>query len=78
MAKSLVRLTFSEELIREPLIYRLGQEFQVVTSIFRAAVTEREGWVLLGLDGDADEIHRATAFLRSMGVKVEERPESEI
>ncbi len=78
MARTLVHLTFSEELIREPLIYRLGKEFQIVTSIYRAAVTEADGWVLLELQGENQEIRRAIDFLRSMGVKVEERLDGDI
>ena len=42
MAKKIFRLTFPEELIQEPIVYRLGHEFQVVTNIFRAAVAEKD------------------------------------
>ncbi len=73
MAKKMVSLTFSNELIQEPIIYRIGQEFQLVTSIFQAAVAEEEGWVLLELEGEAKEIEGAVAFLETMHVKVEER-----
>ncbi|MDX1763081.1 MAG: NIL domain-containing protein [bacterium] len=73
MARTMLHLTFSEELIREPLIYRLGKEFRIVTSIYRAAITETDGWVLLEMIGENQEIRRAMDFLRSMGVKVEER-----
>jgi len=73
MAKKMISLTFSDELIREPVIYRIGHEFQVVTSIFQAAVTEHEGWVLLELEGEDEEIGRAVEFLQTMNVKVEER-----
>jgi ABC-type methionine transport system ATPase subunit len=73
MATRMVGLTFSDELIREPLIYRIGHEFNVVTSIFQAAVTEEAGWVLLEMDGETKEIQRAVDFLQKMNVKVEER-----
>lgn len=78
MARTMVHLTFSEELIREPLIYRLGKEFQIITSIFRAAITEADGWVLLEMRGEDEEIRRAMDFLRSMGVKVEERLDGDV
>lgn len=73
MTKKMISLTFSDELIQEPIIYRIGREFQVVTSIFQAAVTEQEGWVLLELEGEEKEIGRAVDFLQTMHVKVEER-----
>ncbi len=75
MVKRLVSLTFSEEMIQEPVIYRLGNEFEVVTNIFRATVTEKEGWVLLEIQGKADEVRRAIVFLKSLGIVVEEKKE---
>ena len=78
MAKNIVRLTFPEKLIQEPIIYRIGHEFDVVTSIFRAAVGEKDAWIILELDGDEEEILRSMEFLRNLGIRVEEKSESEI
>jgi ABC-type methionine transport system ATPase subunit len=78
MAKKIVRLTFPEELIQEPIIYRLGHEFEVVTNIFRAAVGEKDAWITLELDGEEEEILRVMEFLRSLGIQAEERSESDI
>jgi ABC-type methionine transport system ATPase subunit len=78
MVKRVVSMTFSEEMIQEPVIYRLGNEFDVVTNIFRAMVTEKEGWVLLEIQGKADEVQRAVDFLKSLGVAVDEKKEGKI
>lgn len=78
MAKKIFRLTFPEQLIQEPIIYRLGHEFKLVTNIFRAAVVEKDSWIILQLDGEEEEILRSIDFMRDMGVQVEERSESEI
>ena len=43
MAKRHVMFTFPEELIREPIIYNLGQQFKVMTNIRRADVSEDRG-----------------------------------
>ncbi len=67
-----VRLTFSPELIKEPLIYQLGQEFRVITNIRMADVDAKVGWVVLGLEGDDDEVGRALDWVRSKGVRVDE------
>jgi ABC-type methionine transport system ATPase subunit len=67
-----VRLTFSPELIKEPLIYNMGHQFRVVTNIRMADVDRNVGWVVLGLEGDDDEIDRALAWARQKGVRVDE------
>jgi len=36
MVKKQVMFTFPEELIKEPIIYNLGQQFKVVSNIRRA------------------------------------------
>lgn len=72
MAEKHVRLTFSPELIKEPLIYELGRDFTVITNIRMADVDAKVGWVVLGLEGDQDEIDRALDWARSKGVRVDD------
>ncbi|MCK9486644.1 MAG: NIL domain-containing protein [Dehalococcoidia bacterium] len=67
-----VRLTFSPDLIKEPLIYQLGQEFQVVTNIRMADVDAKVGWVVLSLEGDDAEVQRALDWVRSKGVRIDD------
>ena len=71
MVKRKVMLTFAEELIREPIIHNLGQEFNIVTNILRAEVTEDRGWMVLELDGKDEDIEAGTAWVISKGVRVE-------
>ncbi len=71
MAVRRVRFTFPEDLIREPVIYRLGHEFQVITNVRMADVDERTGWVVLELEGDAGEIDRSLAWAQERGVRVD-------
>lgn len=66
-----MRLTFSRALVTEPVIYELGQRFQLVTNIRRADVDRDEGWVLLELLGEADELDRGVAYLGERGVRVD-------
>jgi len=63
LAKQRVKFTFPQEMIKEPVIWRLGRDFNLVTNIRRADVTEDRGWVVLELEGDMEEIERATATL---------------
>jgi len=72
MASKHVRMTFTPELIQEPLIYNMGHQFQVVTSIRMADVDASVGWVVLELEGEPDEIERALEWARAKGVRVDD------
>jgi ABC-type methionine transport system ATPase subunit len=71
MAKRYVMFTFPQELIQEPIIYNLGQHFNIVTSIRRADVSEDKGWVILELTGEENDIEQAIAWVTSKGVRVD-------
>ncbi len=71
MAKTQVMFTFPQELIREPVIYSLGQQFKIVTNIRRADVTESRGWVVLELEGEEKDIEQGIAWVTSKGVRVD-------
>lgn len=71
MAIKRVRFTFPEEQIKEPVIYRIGHEFNVVTNVRMADVDEKTGWVLLELEGEPQEIQRAIAWAQEHGVRVD-------
>ncbi len=71
MAKKQVMFTFPQKLIREPIIYTLGHQFNVVTNIRRADVSENKGWVVLELEGEEREIERGIAWVIAKGVRVD-------
>ncbi len=71
MAKQRVKFTFPQELIKEPVIWRLGRDFQLVTNIRRADVTEDRGWVVLELEGEMEEIERGVHWVVDFGVRVD-------
>lgn len=64
-------LTYSKELVKEPLIYQIGHLYKVVTNIRQASVWDDLGLVALELDGTAEEIDKAVNYLIDKGVKVE-------
>jgi len=66
-----LHLTFPEHLIQEPVIYRLGRDFDVMFNIRRANVEERFAWVILELEGSEELIGRAEAWLAEQGVQVD-------
>ena len=71
MAKRRVKLTFPQELIKEPLIYELGRKFEIVTNVRRADVREAMGWVVLELEGDEGEIDRGIDWVIEAGIRVD-------
>ena len=66
-----VRLTYLDRIIKEPIIYKLGHTFDVVTNIRRADVQEGVGWVILEIDGEPAEIARGLDWVRSLGIRVD-------
>ncbi len=71
MAKQRVKFTFEQELIKEPVIWKLGRQFELVTNIRRADVTEDRGWVVLELEGEMLEIERGIRWVQDQGVRVD-------
>ena len=71
MAKRRLKLIFGPSLVKEPVIYQLGKQFDLVTNIRRADVTRDEGWVLLEVLGQPEEVDRGIGYLESRGVIVE-------
>ena len=71
MARRRLKLIFGTTLVKEPVIYQLGKQFEIVTNIRRADVAHDQGWVLLEITGETDELDRGVAYLESRGVTVE-------
>lgn len=71
MSTKRVKFTFVQELIKEPVIWKLAKQFDVVTNIRRADVTDDRGWVILELDGEAGEIERGLKWVEEQGVRVD-------
>ena len=71
MAKRRVIFTFTPEVSSEPIIYNIGQQFNLVTNIYRADATEDRGWIEVELDGEEKDIEDGIAWAISRGVRVE-------
>ncbi len=71
MATIRTKFTFVEQLIKDPIIWKLAKDFEVITNIRRADVTDERGWVILELVGDQDEIERSLDWVREQGVRVD-------
>lgn len=71
MARRRLKLIFGPNLVKEPVIYQLGRKFDIVTNIRRADVAHDQGWVLLEVSGEPEELDRGVTYLEERGVRVE-------
>lgn len=62
---------FPQELIKEPVIYKMAKECNVIPNIRRAKVTETVGEVTLELEGTDADLEKGIAYLKRAGVKVQ-------
>lgn len=71
MALQRFYLTYSQEQIKEPIIYWVGHKFRVVTNIRGASVSDHIGIVALELEGEQAEIDKAFRWIAEQGVSIE-------
>jgi ABC-type methionine transport system ATPase subunit len=71
MTTKRMKLTFPQELIKEPLIFTMAKKFDVMPNIRRAKVTESVGEVVLELEGTNENLEKGIAYLTERGVTVE-------
>ncbi len=71
MTGTRVRLTFPADLVRRPIIGELVRRFEVLPNIRRADVSEEVGWIVCELDGDAEKVAEAVAWMEEIGVDVD-------
>ena len=69
--KTRIKLTFPPDLIREPVIFVMAKEFNIMPNIRRARVTETVGEMILELEGADDNIEKGIESLKQKGVNVE-------
>lgn len=71
MAKKMVKLIFPQQLIKEPVTFRMANRFHVTPNIRRANVTQTVGELILELEGEKENIEQGIEYLIESGVKVE-------
>ena len=69
--KKRVKLTFPQNLIKEPVIFNMAKNFDIMPNIRRARVTETVGEMILELEGSEDNLKKGVDFLKDQGVVVE-------
>ncbi|SPQ01744.1 Putative ferredoxin [Candidatus Sulfobium mesophilum] len=69
--KKRVKLTFPQQLIKEPVIFTMAKKFNVIPNIRRARVTETVGEMILELEGTEEDLAKGIKWLKEKGVEVE-------
>ncbi|MBF0559795.1 MAG: NIL domain-containing protein [Nitrospirae bacterium] len=69
--KRRVKLTFPQNLIKEPVIFTMAKTFDVLPNIRRARVTDTVGEMILELEGEEENLEKGIVSLREQGIEVE-------
>ena len=71
MATRKVMLKYPEDRIKEPVLFQMAKQFDVMPNIRRARVTETVGEIVAELDGAPEALEQGIRFLEERGVLVE-------
>lgn len=71
MARLRMLITATADQVKEPFLWRLGKDYNVVVNVKRANFTEDGGYAYVELEGSVEEIQRATAWLQTTGMIIE-------
>ena len=69
--KKRVKLTFPQDLIKEPVLFTMAKKFDILPNIRRARVTETVGEVVLVLEGTEENINSGIEYMKERGVDIE-------
>ena len=65
-----VRLTYPVELLRQPVLYQLIRQFELVTNIMQADVSPQSGCIILEMRGEEETIQKALDWMAEQGIQV--------
>lgn len=69
--KKNVKLSFPQHLVKEPVIFTMAKQYNVMPNIMRARVTETIGEMVLELEGTEENLKNAIQSLVEKGIDVE-------
>lgn len=69
--KQRVKLIFPQHLVKEPVIFTIAKNYDIMPNIRRARVTDTVGEMVLELDGTPENLSKSIEALKSQGVEVE-------
>jgi hypothetical protein len=69
--KKRVIFTIPQEMLLEPILYTINQQYDVKISIYVSDVTDKEGLMKLELEGEEKQIEEGLAWAMAKGIRVE-------
>jgi len=69
--KKRIKLTFPQDLIKEPVIFTMAKKYNIIPNIRRARVTETVGEMILELEGSDENVEKGIESIKQQGVDVE-------
>lgn len=70
LVKKIVKLIFPQQLIKEPVTFKMAKKYDITPNIRRAKVTETIGELILELDGEEKNIEKGIKYLANLGVDI--------
>jgi len=71
MARVRIKFTYPTEKITDPIIHSISKNFELISNIRRAEVSEKVGWVVLELEGKQSNIESALEWVKGQDVRVD-------
>ena len=71
MAKKAFQLYFPQKQIKEPLMFVIARDHNLLLNIRRARITPEVGEATIELEGDLKDIEKAEKAFKDKGVKIE-------
>jgi ferredoxin len=65
-------LTFTSDIVNEPITYKIVKSFDLLVNILRADVGDRGGRLLISVEGSGQQIEKAVQYLVNAKVQVKE------
>ena len=68
--KQKVKVTFSEAMKNQPVLWQVARDFDVSLNVQEGLLTEKIGWFIIQIEGQPDEIKRVLIHLKQKGGKL--------
>lgn len=69
--KKKVKLIFPQHLVKEPVIFTMAKNYDVMPNIRRARITDTLGEMVLIIEGTQENLEKGLDALKTQGVEVE-------
>jgi ABC-type methionine transport system ATPase subunit len=63
-------MTFTQKLVREPILHNIVSNYGVMFNIMKAQVSDEQGYLELSLEGDPEAVEKVVEYLAGLGVTI--------